>query len=57
MSSDDKTDPRKKQDSEDADVMAHRYMADEAADDDPLRKRKRKRSEEAEADEFGRKRK
>lgn len=57
MSSDDETEPRKKQDSEDADVIAHRYVADEAAEDDPLRKRKRKQSEEAETDEFGRKRK
>lgn len=57
MSSDEKTEPR------DEDVVAHRYVTEEPGDDDPERKRKRKQSEDpegiedAEGDEFGRRRK
>lgn len=59
MSADEQTDLRDKPEGEEEDVVAHRYVANEAAEDDPERKRKRKRkqSEESEGDDLGRKRK
>jgi hypothetical protein len=57
MSSDEKTEPRDEPESKVEDVLAHRYVAEEPGDDDPERKRKRKQAEEAESDEFGRRKK
>lgn len=53
------TDLRKKAEAEDPgeDVVAHGFVTDEIADDDPERKRKRKVSEEPGGDGFERKRK
>jgi hypothetical protein len=57
MSSDEQTDARDRKDRDDEDVEAHQYVADDAQEDDPLRKRKRKQADEPESDEFGKPRK
>jgi len=56
MSANEETD-RAKREPEAEDVVAHRYVADEAGEDDPEKKRKKKQSEEPEGDEFGKRKK
>jgi len=55
MSSNEETD-RDKREPEAEDVVAHRYVADEAGEDDP-EKRKKRQSEEPEGDDFGKRKK
>ena len=53
MSSDEETELRDKRDSENEDVVAHRYVSDEPGEEDLEGKRKRKESEEPQSDDFG----
>ena len=52
MSSNEDTD-RDKREPEAEDVVAHRYVADEAGEDDPEKRKKRHQSESPEGDDFG----
>ncbi len=52
MSSNEETD-RDKREPEAEDVVAHRYVADEAGEDDPEKRKKRHQSESPEGDDFG----